>query len=93
MAPKDHEFKNYDTLLFGQKDFVKLAKPDQIENPHNLSAFDKRPKAIAERVQMLEAKRIEAETVAAREPWLWSHKLAMKHQPLSSKVPDHYAHG
>ena len=70
---KDHEFKNYDTLAFGQKDFVQLAKPDQIVNPHGLSEFDKRPKAIAERERMLEAKRIEAETVAAREKWQWSH--------------------
>ena len=46
VAPKDHEFKNYDTLAFGQKDFNKLAKPDHMENPHGLSAFDKRPKAI-----------------------------------------------
>ena len=38
-------------------------------NPHGLSDFDKRPKAIAERERMLEAKRIEAETVAAREKW------------------------
>jgi len=49
MAPKTHEFKNYDTLAFGQRDWDKLAKPDGIENPHNLSAFDKRPKAIAEK--------------------------------------------
>ena len=40
-----------------------------MENPHGLSEFDKRPKAIAERESMLEAKRIEAETVAAREKW------------------------
>lgn len=62
-------------------------------NPHGLSEFDKRPKAIAERERMLEAKRIEAETVAARDKWQWSHKLAEKYQPVSSLVPDHYAHG
>ena len=56
VVPKDHEFKNYDSLAFGQIDFNKLAKPDQMENPHGLSEFDKRPKAIAERVRMLEAK-------------------------------------
>jgi len=27
-APKDPEFKNYDTLAFGQRDFNLLAKPD-----------------------------------------------------------------
>ena len=60
-------------------------------NQHGLSEFDKRPKAIAERERMLEAKRIEAETVAAREKWSWSHTLAEKYQPVSSLVPDHYA--
>jgi len=56
VRPKDYEFQNYDTLAFGQIDFNKLAKPDGMENPHGLSEFDKRPKAIAERVRMLEAK-------------------------------------
>ena len=90
VVPKDHEFKSYDTLAFGQKDFNKLAKPDGMENPHGLSEFDKRPKAIAQRVQMLEAKRIEAETVAAREKWQWSHESAPKYQPLNAKVPHLY---
>ena len=87
VVPKDYEFKNYDTLAFGQKDFRMLTKPDQIENPHKLSAFDTRPKAISERERMLQAKKIEADTVAAREKWSWSHKLAPKHEPVSSKVP------
>ena len=91
--PKDHEFINYDSLAFGQKDFVKLTKPARIENPHGLSSFDTRPKAIADRVRMLEAKKIEADIVAAREKWQWSHKLAPVYLPLSSKVSDHYAHG
>ena len=64
-----------------------------MENPHGLSEFDKRPKAIAERERMLEAKRVEAETVAAREKWQWSHTLAEKYQPVSGLVPDHYARG
>ena len=93
VPPKDHEFKNYDSLAFGQIDFNKLAKPDQMYNPHGLSEFDKRPKAIAERERMLEAKKKEADTVAARDKWSWSHKLAAGHQPISSKVPDHYAKG
>ena len=76
VVPKDHEFKNYDTLAFGQIDFNKLAKPDGMYNPHGLSEFDKRPRAIADRVRMLEAKKIEADTVAAREKWEWSYKLA-----------------
>ena len=92
-APKDPEFKNYDTLAFGQIDFNLLVKPDGMENPHGLSAFDTKPKAIAERARMLEAKRIEAETVAAREKWQWSHKLAPKHQVLASKVPELYIKG
>mmetsp|Transcript_40149 Transcript_40149/g.52616 ORF Transcript_40149/g.52616 Transcript_40149/m.52616 type:complete len:135 (+) Transcript_40149:2267-2671(+) len=70
-----------------------LAKPVGIENPHNLSAFDKRPKAIAEKERLMEARRIEADTVAAREKWEWSHKLAMKHQTVSSKVPHLYMKG
>lgn len=49
VAPKDYEFQNYDTLAFGQKDFVKLSKPQAIENPHALSAFDTKPKSIFER--------------------------------------------
>ena len=64
--PKAHEFVNYDTLAFGQRDFVKLAKPDFFENPHGLSNFDKRPRAIADRARMLEAKKVEADIVAAR---------------------------
>jgi hypothetical protein len=44
-----HDFKNYDTLLFNQKDFLLRTKPDQIDNPHNLSAFDKKLKATFER--------------------------------------------
>ena len=55
-APKDPEFKNYDTLAFNQVDFNLLAKPDAMHNPHGLSAFDTKPKAIAERARMLEAK-------------------------------------
>ena len=93
VPPKVHEFKNYDTLAFGQRDWDMLAKPDMIENPHNLSAFDKRPKAIAEKQRLLEDKAKEAATVAAREKWEWSHKLAMKHETLSSKVPHLYMKG
>ena len=44
-----------------------------------MSEFDKKPKAIEEKKRLLESKRIEIETVAAREKWEWSHKLAMKH--------------
>lgn len=91
--PKDYEFINYDTLAFGQKDFVKLSKPDPIENPHALSVFDTKPKHYAEKAQMLAAKKIEADIVASREKWEWSHKLAPSYQPMSSKVPDHYARG
>lgn len=76
VAPKEHEFKNYDTLAFGQRDFNKLTRPEGIENPHKLSAFDTRPKAIADRQRMLEAKQKETDTVAARDKWSWSHKLA-----------------
>ena len=70
-----------------------LAKPNMIENLHNLSAFNKKPKAISEKQRLLEAKRIEADTVAAREKWEWSHKLAMKYQQISSKVPHLYLRG
>jgi len=50
-APKEPEFINYDTLAFGQIDFKLRTKPPQIENPHNLSAFDTKPKAIFEKQQ------------------------------------------
>jgi len=46
-----HEFKNYDTLLFNQKDFAIRTKPPQIENPHNLTVFDKKLKLVFEREQ------------------------------------------
>ena len=46
---RPHEFKNYDTLLFNQKDFRLRTKPDPIDNPHNLSAFDKKLKSTFER--------------------------------------------
>jgi len=36
-------------------------------NPHGLSEFDKGPKMHSDRERMLEAKKIEADTVAARE--------------------------
>jgi len=42
--PKTHEFKNYDTLAFGQRDWNMLAKPEPTPNVHNLSEFDKKPK-------------------------------------------------
>ena len=42
---------------------------------------------------MLAAKKIDADIVAAREKWEWSHKLPPSHQPMSSVVPDHYARG
>ena len=68
-----------------------------IENPHNLSAFDKLPKMHADREREFELKRIEAETVAAREKWETyagvNHKLSMKHEPLTSKVPHLYMRG
>ena len=56
IVPREYEFKNYDTLAFGQTDFNKLAKPNHMENPHGLSAFDKRPKMHADRERMLETK-------------------------------------
>ena len=62
-------------------------------NPHGLSDFDKQPKSIPDRVRMLEAKAKESATVAARDKWEWSYKLSLRHQPVSSKVPDHYAKG
>lgn len=94
VVPKDYEFQNYDTLAFGQIDFNKLAKPDGMVNPHGLSEFDKRPRAIADRVRMLEAKKIEADIVAARENWQWSHtQVTLGHKPMASVVPDHYARG
>lgn len=39
---------------------------------------------------MLAAKQKELDTVAAREKWSWSHKLAQGHKPISSLVPLHY---
>ena len=42
---------------------------------------------------MLEAVAKERATVAARANWEWSYKLSLGHQPVSSKVPDHYAKG
>jgi len=58
-----------------------------------LSVFNTKPKAKFEHDQMMEARRIEAETVAAREKWEWSHKLALKHQTMASKVPHLYTKG
>lgn len=70
-----------------------MTKPDKMENPHGLSAFDSKPKAIAERVQMLDAKQKEVATIAARDKWEWSHKLAPGYKQMASMVPDHYAKG
>ena len=68
-APKDPEFKNYDNLAFGQRDFALLTKPDEMENKHGLSVFDTKPKYIFEKFQEREKKRIEAEGLAGNEPW------------------------
>jgi len=37
-------------------------------------------------VREFEKRQIEADTVAARDNWEWSHKLAMPHEPLTHKV-------
>lgn len=80
-------------MAFGQRDWNMLAKPEMIENPHNLSSFDKRPRMHADRTREFEKRDIEAATVAARENWEWSHKLSMTHEPLTGKVPHLYTKG
>ena len=61
-----HEFKNYDTLMFNQKDFLLCTKPEAIENPHNLSVFDKKLKRTFEREQAKLAKETEAKKLEGK---------------------------
>ena len=61
-----HEFKNYDTLMFNQKDFLLRTKPEAIENPHNLSVFDKKLKRTFEREQAKLAKETEAKMLEGK---------------------------
>lgn len=73
--PKDHEFRNFDTLAFGQQDFVLKTKPEKIENPHGLSAYAQIPKYIWDKEQERENKRVEAEGLVGKESWVRSHVL------------------
>ena len=45
----DHEFRNFDTLAFNQKDFDLKTRAPELENKHGITVFDKRPKAIWEK--------------------------------------------
>ena len=44
VPPKEHQFRNFDTLGFNQKDFVLQAKPPVMNNPNGLSEHNKQPK-------------------------------------------------
>lgn len=46
----DHEFRNFDTLAFNQKDFNLNMNQVEVENKHGLTVFDKRPKEYWDRV-------------------------------------------
>ena len=81
--PKVPEFRNFDTLAFGQKDFALLTKPDKMENPHGLSDFDKKPKYHFDKEQSREKIRIEAEGLVGKEPWVRNHVLPAIHIPVS----------
>lgn len=50
-APKPPVFRTEKEIELGMKDFERRFKPDPIENPHNLSAFDSKPKFIAEKLK------------------------------------------
>ena len=91
--PKDPEFRNFDTLAFGQKDFALLTKPDQMENPHGLSAFEKKPKFHFEKEQEREKKRVEAQGLEGKEHWVRSHVLPATYVPISQELGDKYAKG
>lgn len=82
-----HEFKNYDTLLFNQKDFMLRTKPEPIDNPHNLSVFDKKLKATFEREQARLHKETEAKILEGKQKWVRSFPLPESYQPIAKDVP------
>ena len=73
----DHEFLNYDTLAFGQKDFNLNVNVPAIENKHGLTVFDKRPKEYWDRVIRKNEREIEDEAATRNGKPLWqrAHQL------------------
>lgn len=81
-----HEFKNYDTLMFNQKDFLLRTKPSPIDNPHNLSAFDTKLKATFEREQAKLARENEATAMAGKQAWVRSFKVPERYYPINQEL-------
>jgi hypothetical protein len=67
---RPHEFKNYDTLLFNQKDFRLRTKPDPIDNPHNLSVFEKKLKSTFDREQAKQKREEEKKALEGKDQWV-----------------------
>ena len=73
------------------KDFLLRTKPAKIENPHFLSAFDKKPKYHAEREIMLYEKKDAIDKfMAANKPHDWKkyHDLPEKLVPVAQQFQD-----
>ena len=71
MQKTDHEFLNYDTLAFGQKDFNLNVNVPAIENKHGLTVFDKRPKEYWDRVIRKNEREIEDEAAKKNGKPVW----------------------
>ena len=91
--PKEYQFKNYDTLKFGQKDFVLRKTKPVIDNPHGLSQVERRPRMHIEKEHkdMIKAE-IEQGLIGCPK-WNVVNKLPMPHQPMTQQIKDPYAKG
>ena len=63
--PKDHVFRVEKEIEVGMQDFKTRIRPEQIDNPHFLSAFDQRPRYQTEKEKRI-ADKLEAEEKFAK---------------------------
>lgn len=88
----DHEFINYDSLAFGQKDFNLNTNVPDMENKHGLTVFDKRPKEYWDKVIRRQEREVEAEaaTKNGKPHWQRAHKLPGTLTAIAQNLPDHH---
>ena len=89
--PKNHIFRDEKEIEIGMKDFELRVGKINIENPHGISVFEKRPRFLIEKEKEKALKKeIVEKFLAANKPhdWIKYHKLAPKILPLSSSIKD-----
>jgi len=89
--PVDHQFKNYDTLAFMQKDFNLKNTQDEYENKHGLTVFDKRPKEYWDWVEKHLERDKETAATSGKAQFKSSFQPPRSDVPVSQNLHDYHA--